>query len=77
MSRLTRDDIVIAAGRRFATYGYHGTSMRDLGDDLGILPWLLGAGAPGPNQQRVADLDDGWIREPGDGVPAPKAGGIS
>jgi len=37
MSRLTRDDIVMAAGRRFATYGYHGTSMRDLGDDLGIL----------------------------------------
>lgn len=36
MSRLTRDDIVIAAGKRFATYGYHGTSMRDLGDDLGI-----------------------------------------
>ena len=37
MSRLTRDDIVAGAGRRFATHGYHGTSMRDLGEDLGIL----------------------------------------
>ena len=37
MSRLTRDDIVAGAGRRFASHGYHGTSMRDLGDDLGIL----------------------------------------
>jgi AcrR family transcriptional regulator len=37
MTRLSRDDIVTGAGRRFATHGYHGTSMRDLGDDLGIL----------------------------------------
>ncbi len=33
----SRDDVVIAAGRLFAKRGYHGTSMRDLGDELGLL----------------------------------------
>lgn len=37
MSKLTRQDVVVAASRRFATHGYHATSMRDLGRDLGIL----------------------------------------
>lgn len=33
----TRADVVKAAGRLFASRGYHGTSMRDLGKELGLL----------------------------------------
>ena len=36
-TRNTRDDVVSAAGRLFADRGYHGTSMRDLGRELGLL----------------------------------------
>lgn len=35
--RHTRADVVAAAGRLFAERGYHGTSMRDLGGELGML----------------------------------------
>ncbi len=35
-ARYSRDDIVAAAGRLFAERGYHGTSMRDLGKELGL-----------------------------------------
>jgi AcrR family transcriptional regulator len=35
-SRNTREDVVRAAGRLFAQRGYHGTSMRDLGRELGL-----------------------------------------
>ncbi len=35
--RNTRADVVAAAGRLFAEYGYHGTSMRDLGKELGLV----------------------------------------
>jgi AcrR family transcriptional regulator len=57
MSRLTRDDIVIAAGRRFATYGYHGTSMRDLGDDLGILGSSIYAHVGGKHELLVSVVE--------------------
>lgn len=33
----SRDDVVRAAGRLFASRGYHGTSMRDLAAELGLL----------------------------------------
>jgi len=36
-TRNTRKDVVAAAGRLFANRGYHGTSMRDLGKELGLL----------------------------------------
>lgn len=36
-ARNTREDVVRAAGRLFANRGYHGTSMRDLGRELGLL----------------------------------------
>lgn len=36
-TRNTRSDVVAAAGRLFAERGYHGTSMRDLGRELGLL----------------------------------------
>lgn len=35
-ARYTRDDVIAAAGRLFAEKGYHGTSMRDLGRELGL-----------------------------------------
>ena len=37
MSRNTREDVVVAAGRMFASQGYDGTSMRDLGKELGLV----------------------------------------
>jgi TetR/AcrR family transcriptional regulator, cholesterol catabolism regulator len=37
MSRNNRADVVEAAGRLFAARGYHGTSMRQLGRELGML----------------------------------------
>jgi TetR/AcrR family transcriptional regulator, cholesterol catabolism regulator len=36
-ARNSREDVVRAAGRLFADRGYHGTSMRDLGRELGLL----------------------------------------
>lgn len=36
-TRNSRADVVAAAGRLFAERGYHGTSMRDLGRELGLL----------------------------------------
>jgi AcrR family transcriptional regulator len=36
-TRNSRADVVRAAGRLFADRGYHGTSMRDLGRELGLL----------------------------------------
>jgi AcrR family transcriptional regulator len=59
MTRLTRDDIVAGAGRRFATYGYHGTSMRDLGDDLGILGSSIYAHVGGKQELLVAVIERG------------------
>ncbi len=35
-TRNSREDVVAAAGRLFAERGYHGTSMRDLGRELGL-----------------------------------------
>lgn len=57
MTRLTRDDIVIGAGKRFGTYGYHGTSMRDLGDDLGILGSSIYAHVGGKHELLVAVVE--------------------
>lgn len=34
---VSRQDVIAAAGRLFGTKGYHGTSMRDLGAELGLL----------------------------------------
>lgn len=59
MSRLTRDDIVAGAGRRFATHGYHGTSMRDLGDDLGILGSSIYSHIGGKQELLVAVVERG------------------
>ncbi len=36
MARTSREDVIAAAGRLFAERGFHGTSMRDLGNELGL-----------------------------------------
>lgn len=36
-TRRSRGDVITAAGRLFGERGYHGTSMRDLGEELGLL----------------------------------------
>lgn len=59
MSRLTRDDIITGAGIRFATHGYHGTSMRDLGDDLGILGSSIYAHIGGKQELLTAVIERG------------------
>ena len=59
MTRLTRDDIIDGAGRRFATHGYHGTSMRDLGQDLGILGSSIYAHVGGKQELLVAVIERG------------------
>ena len=59
MTRLSRDDIVIGAGKRFATHGYHGTSMRDLGDDLGILGSSIYAHVGGKQELLLAVIERG------------------
>lgn len=59
MSRLTREDIIAGAGARFATHGYHGTSMRDLGDDLGILGSSIYAHIGGKQELLVAVIERG------------------
>lgn len=59
MSRLTRDDIITGAGNRFASYGYHGTSMRDLGQDLGILGSSIYAHVGGKQELLTAVIDRG------------------
>lgn len=35
--RHSRESVIRAAGKLFALRGYHGTSMKDLGDELGLL----------------------------------------
>jgi AcrR family transcriptional regulator len=59
MTRLTRDDIIAGAGERFATHGYHGTSMRDLGNDLGILGSSIYAHVGGKQELLVAVIERG------------------
>lgn len=59
MTRLHRNDIVAGAGRRFATHGYHGTSMRDLGDDLGILGSSIYSHVGGKQELLVAVVERG------------------
>lgn len=59
MTRLNRDDIIAGAGRRFATHGYHGTSMRDLGDDLGILGSSIYSHVGGKQELLIAVVERG------------------
>ena len=53
MTRTTREDVVTAAGRLFAADGYDGTSMRDLGREVGLLGSSLYAHVEGKQELLV------------------------
>lgn len=55
----TRDDVVAAAGRLFAQRGFHGTSMRDLGEELGMLGSSLYSHVEGKNELLVEVIGRG------------------
>ena len=55
----TRDDVVRAAGRLFAERGFHGTSMRDLGNELGLLGSSLYSHVSGKDELLVAVVSRG------------------
>jgi len=57
--RHSRSDVVDAAGRLFAARGYHGTSMRDLGRELGVLGSSLYAHIDGKQELLVEVIDRG------------------
>jgi AcrR family transcriptional regulator len=58
-ARNTRDDVVRAAGRLFADRGYHGTSMRDLGKELGLLGSSLYSHVSSKQDLLVAVVEEG------------------
>jgi AcrR family transcriptional regulator len=58
-TRNTRDDVVRAAGRLFAQRGYHGTSMRDLGKELGLLGSSLYSHVASKQDLLVEVVEDG------------------
>lgn len=58
-ARNTRSDVVAAAGRLFAEKGYHGTSMRDLGRELGLLGSSLYAHVDSKQDLLVEVVEEG------------------
>lgn len=58
-TRNTRADVVAAAGRLFAERGYHGTSMRDLGRELGLLGSSLYAHVQSKQDLLVEVVEEG------------------
>jgi AcrR family transcriptional regulator len=55
----TKEDVVRAAGRLFAERGFHGTSMRDLGEELGLLGSSLYSHIEGKEQLLVEVIGRG------------------
>lgn len=55
----TREDVVHAASRLFAKKGYHGTSMRDLGEELGMLGSSVYSHVRGKNELLVEVIGRG------------------
>jgi TetR/AcrR family transcriptional regulator, cholesterol catabolism regulator len=58
-TRNSRADVVAAAGRLFAERGYHGTSMRDLGQELGLLGSSLYAHVESKQDLLVEVVEEG------------------
>ena len=58
-TRNTRGDVIAAAGRLFAERGYHGTSMRDLGKELGLLGSSLYAHVESKQDLLVEVVEEG------------------
>lgn len=57
--RRNRNDVVHAAGRLFAERGFHGTSMRDLGEAMGLLGSSLYAHIGSKNELLVEVIASG------------------
>jgi AcrR family transcriptional regulator len=57
--RNSRQDVIAAAGRLFADRGYHGTSMRDLGRELGLLGSSLYAHVASKQDLLVEVVEEG------------------
>ncbi len=55
----TKNDVIRVAGRLFAERGYHATSMRDLGKELGLLGSSLYAHIASKEELLVAVVEDG------------------
>jgi len=60
--RRSREDVIAAAGTLFAERGFHGTSMRDLGDALGLLGSSLYAHIGSKNELLEEIVSDGVER---------------
>lgn len=58
-TRNTRADVIAAAGRLFAARGYHGTSMRRLGRELGLLGSSLYSHVESKQDLLVAVVEEG------------------
>ncbi len=58
-TRNSRADVIAAAGRLFAERGYHGTSMRDLGRELGLLGSSLYAHVESKQDLLVEVVEEG------------------
>lgn len=58
-TRNSIDDVVAAAGRLFSQRGYHGTSMRDLGRELGLLGSSLYSHISSKQDLLVAVVEEG------------------
>jgi len=58
-TRNSRADVVAAAGKLFAERGYHGTSMRDLGRELGLLGSSLYAHVDSKQDLLVEVVEEG------------------
>lgn len=58
-TRNTREDVVAAAGRMFADKGYHGTSMRELGREMGLLGSSLYSHIESKEDLLVEVVDEG------------------
>ncbi len=58
-TRNTKADVVAAAGRMFAEKGYHGTSMRELGKEIGLLGSSLYSHIDSKEDLLVEVVDEG------------------
>ena len=76
-TRNTRKDVVEAAGRLFAERGYHGTSMRDLGKELGLLGSSLYAHVDSKQDLLVDVVEEGARLFEASAAEATSAGGTA
>jgi AcrR family transcriptional regulator len=76
-TRNSRRDVIEAAGRLFAEQGYHGTSMRDLGRELGVVGSSLYAHVESKQDLLVEVVEEGARLFEGSAEMALAAGGTA